>query len=154
MITIKEIKTEIVSVLENEGYSVIATEIKEGFQKPAVFVDVFKTGSEVQSKYMKFISVGVEMLYVPAVETHEHLIEVADAMELLLANRELEVGDRVLHIDDVACENEGNNLAISFEIEFYQETNPADADIDDGEMDIIESLEVRIDGLTTNKNRV
>jgi len=147
MIDTKEIKTEIVAVLEQARHSVIATEVKEGFTKPAFFVDVFKAGSAVQNRYIKFVSVGVEITYTPVVETHEHLIEIADDMEQLFTNRELEVGDRVLHIDDVSCDIDGNTLSISFELEFHQETG---AEMTDADLDTIQELEVRINGLTRN----
>ena len=45
MITIKDIQSAVSKLLQKNGYSVIAAEVKEGFTKPACFIDVITPDS-------------------------------------------------------------------------------------------------------------
>ena len=46
MITEKDIKTRIAEILTDNGFNVVASEIEEGFDKPAVFVSVFPASAK------------------------------------------------------------------------------------------------------------
>ena len=50
MITIKDIQTAVSKLLTKNKYSVIASEVKEGFQKPACFIDVFPVSVAAEKK--------------------------------------------------------------------------------------------------------
>ena len=83
MITIKDIQSAVSKLLQKNGYSVIASEVKEGFTKPACFVDVMPVSVEIENKYSELLTVSVEISYHPAAETKEELIVNAEKLSQL-----------------------------------------------------------------------
>ena len=49
MITEKDIQTRISEILTDAGFNVVASEVEEGFNKPAVFVSVFPADAKLLS---------------------------------------------------------------------------------------------------------
>ena len=56
MITIKDIQTAVSKLLTKNKYSVIASEVKEGFQKPACFIDVFPVSVATENKFYELVT--------------------------------------------------------------------------------------------------
>ena len=50
MIELTDIQTSVGKVLQNNGYTVIASEVKEGFPKPACFIEVMPVSASVENK--------------------------------------------------------------------------------------------------------
>jgi len=121
MTTLLSIKQAIGEVLEQNGYKVFASEVNEGFSKPACFVELSDFASQVMNNYMATITATFDVLYVPQEQTHEHIIVVADELQRLFCNLSLEVGDRNFNIDSINGDIEEGNIRLSLEFSFADE---------------------------------
>ena len=83
MIEMKEIQTATAKVLNRSGYTVIAAEVKEGFPKPACFIEVMPVSVVVENQFAERVTVSVEITYHPAIETREELIKQAEEFKSL-----------------------------------------------------------------------
>ena len=121
MTTLLSIKKAIGDVLERNGYKVFASEVNEGFSKPACFVELSNFGSEAQNNFIAHISATFDVLYVPSEKTHEHLIIKADQLQGLFCNLSLAVGDRNFNISNTNGEIEDGNIRLSLEFSYADE---------------------------------
>lgn len=51
MITLQDIQAAVVSVLQQNGYSVIAAEVQEGFERPACFIEVLPVSVTLENRF-------------------------------------------------------------------------------------------------------
>ena len=123
MITIKDMQSAVSKLLQKNGYSVIAAEVKEGFTKPACFVDVMPVSVTPENKFYELVTMGVEISYHPAMETKEELIVNAEKMKNTFLYTPLKVKDRYLSVNEVTFDTDKSALITYFEREFIQETN-------------------------------
>ena len=127
MITIKDIQSAVSKLLQKNGYSVIAAEVKESFTKPACFVDVMPVSVEIENKYSELVTVSVEISYHPAMETKEELISNAENMKNIFLYTPIKVADRYLSVNEITFDSDKSALITYFELEFLQETNTKSA---------------------------
>lgn len=123
MITIKDIQTAVSKLLIKNKYSVIASEVKEGFQKPACFIEVLPVSTEVQNKFSELLTVSVEISYHPSMETKEELIINAEKLKNIFLYTPIKVKDRFLSVNEITFDSDKSVLIAYFELEFLQETN-------------------------------
>lgn len=123
MITIKDIQTAVSKLLTKNKYSVIASEVKEGFQKPACFIEVLPVSTEVQNKFSELLTVSVEISYHPLMETKEELIVNAEKLKNIFLYTPIKVKDRFLSVNEITFDSDKSVLIAYFELEFLQETN-------------------------------
>ena len=123
MITIKDIQSAVSKLLQKNGYSVIAAEVKEGFTKPACFVDVMPVSVTTENKFYELVTMGIEISYHPVIETKEELISNAEKMKNAFLYTPLKVKDRYLSVNEVTFDTDKSALITYFELEFIQETN-------------------------------
>lgn len=123
MITIKDIQTAVSKLLTKNKYSVIASEVKEGFQKPACFIEVLPVSTELQNKFSELVTVSVEISYHPSMETKEELILNAEKLKNIFLYTLLKVKDRFLSVNEITFDSDKSVLTTYFELEFLQETN-------------------------------
>jgi len=123
VITIQDLQTSIAKVLTDNGNIVTANEIQEGFQKPTFFIDLFTNSTQIQNQYTVLVNVGVELKYIPSVETNEECILKSEQIKNMFLNSPIAVGDRFLTVNDITFDIENNNLTAYFELEFLQERN-------------------------------
>lgn len=123
MITIKDIQTAVGKTLTANGYTVIASEVKEGFDKPACFVDVFPVNTSVETDVREFVTDSVEISYHPAIETREELIENAEKFKNIFLYSPIEINNRFLSVNEISFDADKTVLKAYFELEFYQETD-------------------------------
>ena len=73
MITEKDIQTRISEILTDAGFNVVASEVEEGFNKPAVFVSVFPADAKLLScgGAGEEVTDSIEIKYISALETVE-----------------------------------------------------------------------------------
>ena len=73
MITEKDIQTRTAEILANAGFNVVASEVDEGFFKPAVFVSAYPSDVQPQccGGALEELTVSVELKYISALETVE-----------------------------------------------------------------------------------
>ena len=122
MITEKDIKTRIAEILTEHGFNVVASEIEEGFNKPAVFVAVFPASAEKLScgGATEQVTDSVEIKYIPAVETVEDCIDNANTIKQLFYYNTFDIQDRHLTIEQIEFEIEKTTLYVYFDISFIQ----------------------------------
>lgn len=123
MIDLKDIQTAVAKILKKNGYTVIAAEVKEGFAKPACFIEVMPVDIALQNQFSELITDGVEISYFPAMETKEELIKTAEDFKKIFLTTPLKVGDRYLSINEITFDTDKSTLLAYFELEFLQETN-------------------------------
>ena len=122
MITIQDIQTAVTKRLKDNGYMVFASEVREGFQKPACFVDVLPVSVELQNAYSELITDSVTISYYPLEETREEIIRASEDMKTIFLYSSLPVSDRFLNINEIIFDNDKSALIVQFDIEFLQET--------------------------------
>ena len=123
MITIKDIQTAVSKLLTKNKYSVIASEVKEGFQKPACFIDVFPVSVATENKFYELVTLGIEISYHPLMETKEELILNAEKLKNIFLYTPIKVKDRFLSVNEITFDSDKSALTAYFELEFLQETN-------------------------------
>ena len=122
MIEMKEIQTATAKVLTKSGYTVIAAEVKEGFPKPACFIEVMPVNVSVENQFMELVTVSVEISYHPVIETREELVRQAAEFKSLFLYTPIKVRDRYLSVYEISFDTDKSALLVYFELEFLQET--------------------------------
>ena len=123
MITIKDIQTAVSKLLTKNKYSVIASEVKEGFQKPACFIEVFPVSVAAENKFYELVTLGIEISYHPLTETKEELIINAEKLKNIFLYTPIRVKDRFLSVNEITFDSVKSILTAYFEFEFLQEIN-------------------------------
>ncbi|MCR4719694.1 MAG: hypothetical protein K5768_08720 [Firmicutes bacterium] len=123
MITPKDIQTAVCTRLKENGYTVFATEVKEGFQKPACFVGVFPVSVELQNANIELVTSSVVISYYPMLETREELVTNAGKIKNIFLYSPLHLGNRFLNVNAITFDAEDSALLAQFDIEYLQETN-------------------------------
>ena len=129
MIEIKDIQTAVAKLLKKNGYTVIASEVKEGFSKPACFIEVMPVSVTIESQFTEHITDSVEISYFPAIETKEELIETAENFKKIFLYTPIKVDDRYLSVNEISFDTDKSVLLAYFELEFLQETEVEDTKI-------------------------
>lgn len=123
MITIKDIQTAVSKLLTKNKYSVIASEVKEGFRKPVCFIEVFPVSVAAENKFYELVTLGIEISYHPLMETKEELILNAEKLKNIFLYTPIKVKDRFLSVNEITFDSDKSALTTYFELEFLQETN-------------------------------
>ena len=123
MITIKDIQTAVSKLLKKNKYSVIASEVKEGFSKPACFIEVLPVSIKTENKFSELVTVSVEISYYPLCETKEELIVNAEKLKNIFLYTPIKVKDRFLSVNEITFDSDKSVLIAYFELEFLQERN-------------------------------
>ena len=121
MIEIKDIQTAVAKLLKKNDYSVVASEVKEGFTKPACFIEVMPVSVTIENKFNELITNSVEISYFPSIETKEELIKTAEDFKKIFLYSPLKVKDRYLSINEISFDADKSTLLAYFELEFLQE---------------------------------
>ena len=122
MITIKDIQTAVSKLLTKNKYSVIASEVKEGFPKPACFIEVFPVSVATENKFYELVTLGIEISYHPLMETKEELIVNAEKLKNIFLYTPIKVKDRFLSVNEITFDSDKSTLVAYFELEFLQES--------------------------------
>ena len=129
MIEIKDIQTAVAKQLTSNGFTVTASEVKEGFSKPTCFVDVMPVSITLQNKFTELVTNSVEITYHPQMETKEEIILVSERLKKLFLYTPLEVCDRFLSVNEIVFDYDKTVLTAYFDIEFLQETDAVLSDM-------------------------
>ena len=122
MITIKDIQTAVSKLLKKNKYSVIAAEVKEGFSKPACFIEVLPISITTENKFSELVTISIEISYFPAMETKEELITNSEKLKNIFLYTPIKVKDRFLSVSEITFDSDKSVLTAYFELEFLQET--------------------------------
>ena len=139
MITLQDIQAAVVSVLQQNGYSVIASEVQEGFEKPACFIEVLPVSVTLENQFTELVTVGVEIAYHPEIETREELITNTEKMKQVFLYTPIPVKDRFLSVNEITFDTDKSALITYFELEYLQESA-----VDIEELPKMKNLEERV----------
>ena len=122
MITEKDIQTRTAEILADAGFNVVASEVDEGFLKPAVFVSAYP--SDVQplccGGALEELTVSVELKYISALETVEDCIDASHRIKELFLYQTFDIADRHLTVEEMEFDIEKTALYVYFDITFIQ----------------------------------
>lgn len=133
MINETEIQTRIAEMLTENGFNVVASEQEEGFQKPAVFVNVYPATVTLEGAAMEHVTDTVEIKYIPSVETVEECAEIAQEMRGIFMYKPFDIKDRHLTIQEIEFDIDKYILYTMFDLDYYQETPNVYEDYDEME---------------------
>ena len=133
MINEKEIQTRVAELLTENGFNVVASEKEEGFQKPAVFVNVYPATVTLEGAAMEHVTDTVEIKYIPSVETVEECADVAQKMRSIFMYKPFDIKDRHLTIQEIEFDIDKYILYTMFNLDYYQETPNVYEDYDEME---------------------
>lgn len=122
MINEKEIQTRVAELLTENGFNVVASEKEEGFQKPAVFVNVYPATVTLEGASMEHVTDTVEIKYIPSVETVEECADIAQKMRSIFMYKPFDIKDRHLTIQEIEFDIDKYILYTMFNLDYYQET--------------------------------
>lgn len=122
MITEKDIQTRLAEILSDAGFNVVASEVKEGFSKPAVFISVVPSSATLQTcgGATEEVTDSVEIKYISALETDEDCIDVSRKFKELFLYKPFDIADRHITIQTIEFDIENSVLYVYFDIEFTQ----------------------------------
>lgn len=122
MITEKDIQSRLAEILSDAGFNVVASEIKEGFSKPAVFISVVPSSATLQTcgGATEEVTDSVEIKYISALETDEDCIDTARRFKELFLYQPFDIADRHITIQTIEFDIENSVLYVYFDIEFTQ----------------------------------
>lgn len=126
MIEIKDIQTAAAGILQENGYSVVASEVQEGFERPVCFIEVLPVSVTLENRFTELVTVGVEISYHPETETREELITNADKIKHIFLYAPFAVKDRFLSVNEITFDADKSTLIAYFELEYLQETQTTD----------------------------
>ena len=120
MITLQDIQAAVGSVLQQNGYSIIASEVQEGYEKPACFIEVLPVSVTLENQFTELVTVGVEIAYHPEIETREELVTNAEKMKQVFLYTPIPVKDRFLSVNEITFDTDKSALITYFELEYLQ----------------------------------
>lgn len=122
MITEKDIQSRLAEILSDSGFNVVASEVKEGFSKPAVFISVLPSSVTLQTcgGATEEVTDSVEIKYISALETDEDCIGAARRFKELFLYQPFDIADRHITIQTIEFDIENSVLYVYFDIEFTQ----------------------------------
>lgn len=122
MITEKDIQSRLAEILSDAGFNVVASEVKEGFSKPAVFISVLPSSATLQAcgGATEEVTDSVEIKYISALETDEDCIDAAWRFKKLFLYQPFDIADRHITIQTIEFDIENSVLYVYFDIEFTQ----------------------------------
>lgn len=122
MITEKDIQSGLAEILSDAGFNVVASEVKEGFSKPAIFISVLPSSATLQTcgGATEEVTDSVEIKYISALETDEDCIDAAWRFKKLFLYQPFDIADRHITIQTIEFDIENSVLYVYFDIEFTQ----------------------------------
>ena len=122
MIIEKDIQTRLAEILSDAGFNVVASEVKEGFSKPAVFISVLPSSATLQTcgGATEEVTDSVEIKYISVLETDEDCIDAAWRFKKLFLYQPFDIADRHITIQTIEFDIENSVLYVYFDIEFTQ----------------------------------
>jgi hypothetical protein len=122
MITEKDIQTRLAKILTDGGFNVVASEIDEGFAKPAVFVSVFPASARLLTSggALEEVTDSAEIKYISADETVEDCVDTANRIKKLFFHKPFDIMGRHITIEEIEFEVEKTALYVYFDLSFIQ----------------------------------
>ena len=126
MIKSPDIRRFIAEKMKKSGFSVIASEIQEGYPKPAVFVYVYPASITKSGGYLEDDVYSVNIQYIPKSEIAQECAEAAEKIRETLMYSTIDIQDRHLTMETIEMVIEDEQLSVSFEIPITQSIDEYD----------------------------
>lgn len=116
-----DLQKAVVKRLKDSGFNVIADDVKEGFDRPAIFVGTYPTSITRLCGGLERVTDSVSMVYYPRVETRLQCMQTANKLRTLFVYRTLDVADRRFTVEELTNDiDETNVLTSEFELTYEQ----------------------------------
>lgn len=122
MITEIDIHTRIAELLTQNEFNVIASEVEEGFSRPAVFINVYPARIELVNSSIEDITDTAEIKFLPGTETTQECVQATQKFRHIFMYKPFEVGDRKLTIQSIEFDIENKILYTYFDLQYSQAT--------------------------------
>lgn len=122
MVTEKKIQSRIAEMLTEQGFHVVASEVDEGFIKPAIFINVYPASISLEFSAMEHVIDTVELKYIPSSETTEECADTAQVIRGIFMYKPFVVDDRKLTIQSIEFNIDKYILYSYFDVDYYQAT--------------------------------
>ena len=126
MIKSPDIRRFIAEKMKKSGFNVIASEIQEGYPKPAVFVYVYPASITKSGGYLEDDVYSVNIQYIPKSEIAQGCAEAAEKIRETLMYSTIDIQDRHLTMETIEMVIEDEQLSVSFEIPITQSIDECD----------------------------
>ena len=117
-----DIRQAVVSRLTAAGFNVIPPEVKAGFLKPAVFVNVYPSTVTLAGVDLEDVTDTIEIKYIPAEETTEICANAAQKIRKVIMYRTLDVKSRHFTIESMETDIDEYILYVYFDVNYTQDT--------------------------------
>ena len=114
------IQKRIAEILTANGFMVVASEVQEGYKKPAIFVSVHPSEHEKLMCGMEQVTDTVEIKYIPAVETAAECIRISDKLIDIFYYSPFRVENNIFTVERIETDIEDYVLYVSFELTYEQ----------------------------------
>lgn len=118
-----DIQVELVNKLKECGFFVIASEVDEGFPKPAVFVSVIPTIHERLMCDCEAVTDTVTITYYPAKETAAECVRVSDKIIDIFYYSPFRVNGHTFTVEKIETNIDEYILTVAFEL-YYEQQMP------------------------------
>ena len=116
-----DIQKAVVKRLKDNGFNVVADDVKEGFDRPAIFVGTYPSEITRLCGDMERVTDVVSMIYYPKAETRVQCMFGANRLRNLFMYSTLDVSDRCFTVEELTNEIDENNVLTSeFELTYNQ----------------------------------
>ncbi len=130
-----DLQKAVVKRLKDNGFNVVADDVKEGFDRPAIFVGSYPSDITRLCGGLERVTDVVSMIYYPKVETRVQCMLAANRIRNLFMYRTLDVADRQFTVEELTNDIDDDNvLTAEFELT-YEQPIP-----DDEEYEAMENL--------------
>lgn len=115
-----DIQKHIVEILTQNSFNAVASEVKEGFAKPAVFVSVHPIQHERLMCGMEQVTDSVEIKFFPSVETAAECIKTSDKIIDIFYYSPFRVEGHTFTVESIETNIEDYILTVNFELTYEQ----------------------------------
>ena len=137
MIKSPDIRRFIADKLRNAGFTVIASEIQEGYPKPAVFIYVYPSSITKAGGYLEDDVYRVTIQYIPKAEIAQECAEAAEKIRETLMYSTIDIQGRHLTMESMEMTIEDGQLFVMYDIPITQSIDEYD------DYDNAETIEMR-----------
>ena len=128
-----DIQKAVVKRLKDAGFNVVADDVKEGFDRPAIFIGTYPSEITRLCGGMERVTDVVSMIYYPKAETRVQCMFGANRIRNLFMYNTLDVSDRCFTVEGMTNEIDDSNVLISeFELT-YEQPIPDDTEYEEME---------------------
>lgn len=122
MINSPDIRKYLAQKLKGEGFTVVASEDREGFSKPVVFLYVYPRKVTLYGESWEDDIFSVNILFIPKSETAQECAEAAEKIKRCIFSETMNIQNRRLTIESMELDIDDAILNVGFEINVTQLT--------------------------------